>query len=349
MTDIFHDLKQYRIGRAEDGDDLFSVPLKPDKDGLIGRECPNSACEPKYFKISLEIPDDMADKLEDFSQYTLTCPYCATVNNTQNYHTQAQIEWIKSMMFRDVARAFDNILGEAFRPLAQPTRGLISFNITYKPGPLPSVRHHVEEQLKRVVTCDSCRCTYAVYGMSMHCPFCGEGNILQHLDRSAGIIKSLIEEYSRISEERGLDVGNHLLGNALEDVVSLFEGFLKYIYTFEVKQRHAVDEAEVKVKRIRVNFQRLKGAEDFFRQELEIELFARFDNAERVFLQEQFLKRHVLSHNLGLVDEQYLAKAQAFARQGSELEILSSDVLQALAMVESIIVDASNFITKTTY
>lgn len=348
MTDIFHELKQYRIGRSEDGNDLFSVPL-PDKDGLLGRECPDTACEPKYFKISLEAPDDMADKLEEFSQCNLTCPYCATVDNFQNYHTQAQIEWIESMFVRDVASALDDVLREAFRPVAQPARGLFSFNITYKAGPLPSVRHHVEEQLKRVVVCDSCGSAYAVYGMSMHCPFCGEGNILQHLDRSAGIIKSLVEEHSRISEERGLDVGNHLLGNALEDVVSLFEGFLKYIYKFEVKQRHAVDEAEVKVKRIRVNFQRLKGAEDFFRHDLEIELFARFDHAERVFLQEQFLKRHVLSHNLGLVDEQYLAKAQAYARQGSELQILSNDVLQALVMVENIIADATSFITKPTY
>ena len=110
-----------------------------------------------------------------------------------------------------------------------------------------------------------------------------------------------------------------------------------------------VDEAEAKIKKIRVNFQRFKGAEDFFWQDLGVDLLAQYNQADRVFLQEQFLKRHVLTHNLGLVDEQYLAKAQAYAKQDSELEIPSTDALQALDMVESIIEDATKCLTKPTY
>jgi len=47
--DIFHDMKKYRTGRSPEGNDLFNVPLKADEDGMIGRECPNEDCQPKYF------------------------------------------------------------------------------------------------------------------------------------------------------------------------------------------------------------------------------------------------------------------------------------------------------------
>ena len=49
----FDELEKYRTGKSEDGHDQFSVPIKPDEDGLLGRECSNEDCETKYFKISL--------------------------------------------------------------------------------------------------------------------------------------------------------------------------------------------------------------------------------------------------------------------------------------------------------
>lgn len=53
----FDELEKYRTGKSEDGHDQFSVPIEPDEDGLLGRECSNEGCETKYFKISLEVDD----------------------------------------------------------------------------------------------------------------------------------------------------------------------------------------------------------------------------------------------------------------------------------------------------
>ena len=91
-------LEQYRTGTTSEGHTQFSIPLLPDEDGFFGRECPNEDCDTKYFKIGRTIPDGMENAAEDFSHAELTCPYCGTVENIQRFFTQAQVDWIKSMM-----------------------------------------------------------------------------------------------------------------------------------------------------------------------------------------------------------------------------------------------------------
>lgn len=344
--DIFQNMKKYRTGRSPEGNDLFNVPLQADEDGMIGRECPNEDCQPKYFKMSTIIPDKISEKVQDFSNIDVTCPYCGTIDNIQHYHTKSQIEWIRSMMFRDVTQTIQNMLKTSFKPMSPTSKSMFSISIKYRPGHLPSVRHYVEEKLKRTVVCDNCGYNYAVYGISFHCPLCGEGNLIQHLNRSADIIKVLLEEHERISQEREQEVGQQMVGNALEDVVGLFEAFLKLIYQYEIKRRFPKKEAEAKIKKIRVNFQRLEGADALFSKDLDFTLFAESGQDDRIFLQEQFLKRHVLTHNLGLVDKKYIEKAQVYEKQGAELDIKPNDVSRALEIVVSIVTAASYCLGK---
>jgi hypothetical protein len=49
----FHELGKFWAGKDPEGMDRFNIPLTPDEQGMVGRECPNERCETKYFKISL--------------------------------------------------------------------------------------------------------------------------------------------------------------------------------------------------------------------------------------------------------------------------------------------------------
>jgi hypothetical protein len=128
-----------------------------------------------------------------------------------------------------------------------------------------------------------------------------------------------------------------MLGNALEDVVGLFEGFLKYAYRYAVRKKNTKEDAEKLIQKIRVNFQRLTGAEEFFRRDLAIEVFQNLTVPERESLELSFAKRHVLTHNLGLIDEKYKDKAQRWERVSSELVIEPDDVLAALESVWKVV------------
>lgn len=338
--DLYHEMNKYRRGKSKDGSDQFNVPLTADEDGLIGRECPSEICQPRYFKISTKIPDDFPNIPEDFSQAAMTCPYCGIAHNMQQFHTEEQVEWIKSMITRDVFQTIDNMFRKSLGSIPSHSGGLFSIKVSYNSGQLPSVRHYAEEKLKKIVVCDMCGYRYAVYGISFHCPLCGKGNLLQHVHTSAETIKALIDEEERITREKGSLVGHQLLGNALEDVVSLFEGFLKAIYVYAIKRQYPPDQIETMISKMRTNFQRLDGAEVFFIKDFKYELFSGLGDPNRLFLQDQFLKRHVLTHNLGLIDKRYLEQARAYERQGAELDIASADVLKALSLVEGIIVYA---------
>lgn len=337
ITMEFDEMDQYRTGRTEEGLDEFSVPIKPDEDGLLGRECPNEDCDTKYFKISMTIPDEMEATAENFSQAEFTCPYCGTSDNMQRFHTQAQVEWIQSMMIRDIHRAFGDMLEGSFRPLRKHTGGMISISVEVKRDALPSVRYYVEEKLKQDVTCDNCGYKYAVYGVSFHCPLCGQGTLVQHLERSAMTVRVLANEADKIAAEYGQDVGERMLGNALEDVVSLFEGFLKQIYRYAIRRKHSKEESDKLLKKVRINFQRLSGAEEFFTRDLGVDILKNVTAQDREFLELAFSKRHVLTHNLGLIDEKYREQVTSWERTNAELSINSKEVLHSLDIVFDVI------------
>ena len=331
---IFDEMNKYHTGETEEGLDTFAVPLAPDEHKMIGRECHNEECQPRYFKISQILPDGMEEKAENFSNIDLVCPYCGVKANMQEFHTESQIEWIQSIMFRDISGTVDWMFDSTFNKRSASNK---SFSVSYKGGNLPSVRHYMEEHLRNNIVCDNCSFAYAVYGISFSCPLCGAGTLLQHLQQNAKIIQSLLEESEGITSRHGADVGNHLIGNALEDLVSLFEGFLKHVYIFRIQAIKPLEEAHERISNVGTTFQRLDGASKRFADDFNCNLFEDINRDDHMFLEKQFLKRHVVTHNLGLVDAKYLRQANTFQKQGTEVEFSASDVQRALEIVVLIV------------
>lgn len=304
--------------------------LEPREDGMIGRECPNETCQPKYFKVSQTIPDELVIKYSGSPQIMLTCPYCGTREDNQQFFTKEQIEWAHTKIKRDFMEGMQAMLQRA-------TKQNSSGSLQFRASPLPNVRYYVEEKIEKIITCDNCSCKYAVYGLSFHCPICSQGNLLLHIKSSSEIIKVLIGESDRIGHEKGTDIGRHLLCNALEDVVGLYEGFLKYIYKYSVSKLFTAQEARGKLERIRTNMQNIDKSIQLFQDDCRINIFDGIDMNDKEFLQEQFFKRHVITHNLGLIDERYNERAQVIKRQGVNIDISPQDIMKALAIVEAVV------------
>jgi hypothetical protein len=327
-------MKRYHTGRTAEGHDTFVIPLDPDEDGMIGRECPNENCRPRYFKVSARKSEDRNDSS---SGGPLTCPYCGEEASIQLFHTKEQLAWIKSMFARDLALSIQDMLKSTIRPIRSKRSGFLSISMEYKPGNIPNVRPYAEEKLKRTVQCDKCGNRYAVYGVSYKCPFCGEGNLLLHVRRSVEIIQSQLDAEQLVKQKAGEEAVYHLWGNCLEDAVSLFEGFLKSIYSKIVIKRYGKQEAEEKIMAIKGSFQRLSDASKVFSRDLNIDILTPITEDELDFLNVLFNKRHVITHSLGLVDERFQSRISQWQRCGEELEMSRQDVLRGLNLIERII------------
>jgi predicted RNA-binding Zn-ribbon protein involved in translation (DUF1610 family) len=336
----WYDLKPFLQGVTEEGRVRFSIPMSPDEDGLVGRQCPNEECYPRYFKIAPreDADEDSTVEPNTESPSILYCPYCGREDGFQQFTTDDQREWILSMVKRDVVRNIQGVFERSFR------RSRI-FRV--KRGSLPVLRRYQEEKLKRITSCESCGGTYAVYGVATRCPRCGAGSLQHHLRRSADITRTMLKMTRIMAEQGGSEAEYKHLCNCLEDCVSLFEGFLRKLYGEALTATLTREDSQKKVAGLGNVFQNPTRAEKTLRSELAWELFAVTDPADRDFLEWQFAKRHVITHNMGLVDEKYLTQVRSRQRAGQDVEVETEDVSRLLDVVEAVLARAAQELPAT--
>jgi hypothetical protein len=285
----------------------ISIPLKTDEYGYLGRECPVEECL-GYFKIT---PGTGVQ-----GPAPCHCPYCGHADDQQSFHTREQVEYVRSVGVRKVMGALHKDL-KALEFDIKP-RGPFGIGISMKvreASPLP-ISHYRERELETEVVCDNCTLRYAIYGVFGWCPDCGVHNSLQILGKNLELARKQLS----LATSADAELANHLIGDALENVVSAFDGFGR-----EVCTRKNAD----------IHFQNLAAA----RRKV-LELFG-FDFAETVSPDEWeracrvFQKRHLLAHKMGVVDEEYVRRANdPVAIVGRKVQVTREEVESAIGIIE---------------
>ena len=106
-----------------------------------------------------------------------------------------------------------------------PPRGAFGIGISMKvtrDGPHP-IRDYREKQLETEVICDKCTLRYAIFGVFGWCPDCGAHNSAQILGKNLELAKKELALAQSVEK----DLAEHLIGDALENVVSAFDGFAR--------------------------------------------------------------------------------------------------------------------------
>ena len=134
------------------------VPIRPDKDGYLGRECPNPACE-EYFKIT---PGTGIK-----GPAPCHCPYCGHTGESKTFWTLDQIQYARSVVKQKVIEAVRQDL-KALEFEHKP-RGPFGIGISMKlqPGAPVPIRWYREKNLETEIVCDQCSLRYAIYGCSL--------------------------------------------------------------------------------------------------------------------------------------------------------------------------------------
>ena len=294
----------------------ISVPIRPDKDGYIGRECPQ--CE-GYFKVTLGTGITTGNP-------PCHCPYCGHQGSPKEFWTKAQIKYIKSIALNKISSAVISDLKEMeFNIKPREAFGIgMSMRVEGQPHP---IRHYRESQLETEVICDVCTLRYAIYGVFAYCPDCGRHNSRQILDKNLELAAKQLDLAASVEGE----LSAHLVADALENVVSAFDGFGR-----EICRVHAT-KATNTTKAQEISFQNLSGAHKNVLALFGIELSAALDVEEWKTTCRCFQKRHLLAHRMGIVDEEYLKKSgDNQARVGRKVSINADEVRGLISRIASL-------------
>jgi hypothetical protein len=285
--------------------ETFNIPIPEDESGYIGRECPK--CN-KYFKIA-------PDTLLDSDDRTCHCPHCGHLGSLDEFCTEEQLEYAKSIVFRKVTDAVHKDLEDMARDLNRKTRNSlvpIKMEVHGRPDP---IRYYQEKRLETEVVCGNCSLRYAIYGVFAFCPACGSHNSIQILEKNLELackILSVAEQESDLSEK--------FVENALLNSISSFDAFGR-----EICQRYAAYVVATIPKNL--SFQSPQGASKNLKRCFRIGMSACLEPSEWEFVNRCAQKRHLIEHRMGVVDDEYLNKTNdPDAIKGRKIEVLPDEV-----------------------
>jgi hypothetical protein len=282
----------------------ISVPIEPDEEGYLGRECPQ--CE-KYFKVKggTGIPNVPA----------CHCPYCNHVGDHNTFWTKEQIDYARSVALHQVSR---HLLGELKKLERRPDRNaFISLGITVKGEPTPII-HFSERELEERVTCTACTLQYTIYGAFGYCPDCGIHNSQQIVCANFDLSLRLLD----LAASADAVVRAKLVENALEDAVSAFDGF---------GREHCAGVSP------KLSFQNIDAARTRLQKEAGIDIALGLTQDEWKFVCEQFQKRHLLAHKMGIIDEEFVRKTGSMLEVGRKVPIDEANVRTLVKTLKTVV------------
>jgi hypothetical protein len=299
-------LMSFRFGGLRSLGNGISVSIRADKDGYLGRECPNPDCE-EYFKVT---PGTGVQ-----GPAPCHCPYCGHTGESNTFWTREQIEYARSVAKQKIVEAVrQDLKAMEFEHKPKGPFG-IGISMKLQPGAPVPIRWYREKRLETEIVCDQCTLRYAIYGVFAWCPDCGIHNSLQILGKNLDVAKKKLA----LAETVEAELVEALVADALAGVVSTFDGF----------GRELCSEGESKV-----SFQSLEGGRKRVQQRFGFDMAGCVSEEEWVSARRSFQKRHLLAHKMGVIDDEYVEKAgDPTAVVGRKISLTADEVSQLIEVM----------------
>jgi hypothetical protein len=319
----FKNLDRYRTGGNGTQMEL-SIPVPTTPDGRVYRYSPNENAQPRHFVLGQATrPDQISDamrarmKLEPGSPQTV-CPYSGIVADDEEFihpdDREAAIEIAKHAAFADMEDQIRGMLEGLGR--RQPHNSMLKIEVNTATSPRPRPRFYRTDLLRELV-CDQCGRDYGVYAIGLFCPDCGAPNLRLHFAREVDLVDAQVQLADGLDADLE-ELAYRLLGNAHEDVLTAFEATLKTVYLFG----HA-NPGEDSV-RVGNAFQNVERGQKLF-SGLGLDPYAMLDDDELAAMKLNIQKRHVIGHNLGVVDAKF-AQLSDEAGIGETVHLVAEEI-----------------------
>jgi hypothetical protein len=261
--------------------------MPTDERGMVGRKCPSRDCQ-KYFKLK---PGTGLT-----GNVPCHCPYCGFVGGSNDFWTPEQKKYAEAVAMNYASKEIHRMLkGLEFDMKPQGPFGIgVSMKVTG--GPERFHYSYREKELETDVVCDRCTLVYAIYGAFAFCPDCGSHNSFTILCKNL----ELAEKMLALAGTQERDLAEHLVGDALENVVSALDGFGREICRVAAPKATNPTDAED------VRFQNLIGARARVQKLFGFDLMSLVPAKDWEFACRCFQKRHLLAHKMGVIDDDYV-------------------------------------------
>ncbi|TIQ37177.1 MAG: hypothetical protein E5X48_07390 [Mesorhizobium sp.] len=312
----------------------LSIPVPKTPDGRVYRYSPNVDAHPRHFVLGEPVVGFVADsKRAARTKYPpgtpgTVCPYSGVrAEDAEFMHPddrKAAIKMVRQAALEDVRDAVSDMLADVARG---------SKSITYKPAARSSKPRprFGRRDLMRLLVCDCCGRDYGVFAIALFCPDCGAPNLALHFAREAELVGQQVDLAESQSKEHQ-ELAYRLLGNAHEDVLTAFEATLKVAYVYRVQNRPP---GAGPIKPVGNDFQNIdKGRKRF--DEFLFDPFAELEAAELAVLSLNIQKRHLIGHNLGVVDAKFAQHAKE-AKLGETVQLVAADVRAFAALCRRVV------------
>src|SRR6266496_2254348 len=288
----------------------INVPIPKDEEGFIGRECPIKDCE-GYFKIK----PGTGLKGKDLPCH---CAYCGHTASLDHFATKDQVEFVRSVAHRKLVDAFRDELKKLEFDIKPKGPFGIGISMKLKPGEPIALRRYRVRTLETHVSCSECTLEYSVYGVFAFCPDCGNHNSFQILQKNIDLVG---KQLSLAGNQGDQDLKRHLIEDALENCVSAFDGFAR-----EACRIRAGVSADPKACE-NLSFQSLPRAAKRVKSLFDLEMTDAIPREDWSAAHVAFMRRHVLAHRGGVIDQQYLQETgESGHLLGRRISISAADV-----------------------
>lgn len=293
------------------GDKPLPVFIVSDKEGFFGAKC--QECN-TYFRTSR------------FNSNT-TCPYCGLQGPFLAFLTENQKKYIEAYVNK-------------FLKLFQSGKsGEIDFDALIEKLDNNTGFVYSDERQQTVFQCTKCQNRNDIIGIYGYCSECGYRNNLDIFNEKLAIEMNRVINPKYDKSERQLREKEWQ--EVMKSSISAFEGFARDVHKELLKlplhpnQRKAISN---------ISFQRILDARDALLNIYKYDIFGEITNEDITFINKSFNKRHLFTHNEGLVDEDYIKKTGDMSvKVGQLVRVGSNEVKRLIELLESI---GKKFVTE---
>lgn len=306
-----------------------SVPINSDEHGYIDKQCPSDECE-FVFKVN---EDDWADKFKDEAVW---CPLCRHEAPADQWFTIEQIEHAKAEALAVLEGKINNALHSGAKKFnrQQPKNSLISMSMKVQGGlkRTHTIPAKAADAMQLEITCEACNAHFAVIGSAYFCPACGHNSVTRTYGDSLRKIRAKKDNVDIVRQALIKSAGKDeaeltcrsLIETCISDGVVAFQKYCEGLYSVYGKPPFNA-------------FQRLEQGSALWYEAIQHGYDSWLDPEEMSQLNLLYQKRHILSHNEGIVDAKYINNSGDHSyKEGQRIVVSDKDIDVLLICLEKL-------------